>query len=294
MGFKVRCIFVGSTLELTLLLSRRLKQPLLTIEFTFYPPELAHLPAQVSPKQSPYTVLTHRNQISKTLLEILRSHIPRQPLQSRKQKEKSLPDWVSLLVHPHPEDPEGFILPDCYMHATLDFPGQSNPRGTYYHKLDPTLALSQLLRHAHFVEFPTIHVFDRDASSFRGTVVDKAGRITRDEEDTTSERAPKRKKVDPRAIAGLLGDYGSSSESEDGQVQGKDGLLMLESYSEGGDDKEHQDNDMYEGASDNPEQLSSSDTEEIPIEPERLLELMKRACEAADEDVLDWGDDTEL
>ena len=272
--------------ELILLLFWRLKQPLLTIEFTFYPPEPVSLPAQVSRKHSPHTFLVHRNQISKTLLEILRTRIPRQPSQSRKQKDNPLPEWVLPLVHPHPEDPEGFILPDCYINAPLDFPCQSNPRATYYHKLDPALPLSQLLQNTRFVEFPTVHIFDRDASSFRGTVVDRAGRITQDEQDgTSSGRAPKRQKADPCAIVGLLGDYGSSSGSEDDQSRENDGLLMLESYSEEGDDR-----GQCEGAND-PGQMSSSDTEETPIEPEKLLELVKRAREAADEDILDWGDE---
>jgi len=253
----------------------------------FYPPEPVPLPAQVSQKHDLHTFLAHRNQISKTLLEILRTRIPRQPSQSRKQKDNnSLPEWVPPLVHPHPEDPEGFILPDCYIHATLDFPCQPNPRATYYHKLDPALPLSHLLQNTRFVEFPTIHIFDRDASNFRGTVIDRAGRITQVEQDEMSNgRTPKRQKVDPGAIAGLLGDYGSSSESEDDQTQENDGFLMLESYSDEGGDQ-----GQCEGAND-PEQMSSSDTEETLIKPEKLLELIKQAREATDEDILDWGDE---
>ncbi|KAL4075794.1 hypothetical protein J3A83DRAFT_2040629 [Scleroderma citrinum] len=262
----------------------KLKQPLLTIEFTFYPPAHVPLPAEVSHDRNPHTILTHRNQISKTLLETLQSQIPRQPSHSRRHRENLLPGWVPPLVHPHPDDPEGFVLPDCYMHATLDFPYQSNSPITYYHKLDPASPLSQLLRHAHFVEFPTIHVFDRDASSFQGTVVDKSGRVAQD--DATNERAPKCKKMHPEAIAGLLGGYRSSSGSDDDQAHGKDSLLMLEGYSEEEDDS----HGMCEGEKDH-EELSFSDTDETLIKPEKLLELIKQAREAADEDILDWGDE---
>lgn len=40
-----------------------------------------------------------------------------------------------------------------------------------------------------------------------------------------------------------------------------------------------------------PEESCSSDIEGTPIKPETLLELMKRARQAADEDI-DWGDES--
>ncbi|KAI6105516.1 hypothetical protein F5141DRAFT_1124178 [Pisolithus sp. B1] len=268
----------------------KLRRPLLTIEFKFYPPSS---PTAEVVRTQPHTVIAHRNPISKTLLDILRCHIPQQPLQSRKHREHSLPDWVPPLVHPHLEDPESFAHPDCYVRASLDLHYQPTSQAEFYHKLDPTSPLLELLRNTHFVEFPTIHIFDRDASSFRGTVVDKTGRITRHRQDEAYGKAPKRRKTNAQAIAGLLGDYGSSSESEKDQTRKKDGLLMLGNYSENevmeatsGVRLSHDDDETG-----SPEESSSSDAEETPIKPEMLLELMKRARQAADEDI-DWGDES--
>lgn len=267
----------------------KLGRPLLTIEFKFYPSSTSTVE---NARTQLHTLITHRNPISKTLLDILRSHIPQQPLQSRKH---SLPDWVPPLVHPHPEDPEGFVHPDCYVHASPDFHYQPTAQAEFYHKLDPTLPLSELLRNTHFVEFPTIHIFDRDASSFRGTVVDKTGRITRHQQDEAYGRAPKRRKTNAQAISGLLGDYGSSSESEEDQPPKKDGLMMLGNYSDyevmEAASGSHLPHDIDDDAGD-PEGSSSSEVEETPLEPEMLLELMKQARQAADEDI-DWGDESQ-
>ncbi|KIO13031.1 hypothetical protein M404DRAFT_19707, partial [Pisolithus tinctorius Marx 270] len=102
----------------------------------------------------------------------------------------------------------------------------------------------------------------------------------------------KRRKTNAQAIAGLLGDYGSSSESEKDQPRKNDGLLMLRSYSENEDMETssgiHLPRDVDDEAG--PEESSSSDVEETPIEPEMLLALMKQARQAADEDV-DWDDE---
>lgn len=266
----------------------KLKRPLLTIEFKFYPPST---PTVEVVRAQPHTVIAHRSPISRTLLDVLRSHIPQQPLQSRKH---SLPDWVPPLVHPHLEDPEGFVHPDCYVRASLDFHHQPTSQAEFYHKLDPASPLLELLRNTHFVEFPTIHIFDRDASSFRGTIVDKTGRITRHQQDEAYGRAPKRRKTNTQAIAGLVGDYGSNSESENDQPQKNDGLLMLGSYSEdeimeatSGVRPSHNVDDE----TGSPEESCSSDIEGTPIKPETLLELMKRARQTADEDI-DWGDES--
>lgn len=270
----------------------KMGRPLLTIEFKFYPPSPVSPCTIETVRTQSHTVITHRNPISKILLEILQSHIPQQPLQSRKHREHSLPDWVPPLVHPHPEDPEGFLHPDCYVRANPNFHCQPTSQAEFYHKLDPTLPLSELLRNTHFVEFPTIHIFDRDASSFWGTVVDKTGRITRHRQDDAYGRALKRRKTNAQAIVGLLGDYGSSSESEKDQPRKNDGLLMLGSYSENEvmetSSGIHLPHDVDDEAG--PEESSSSDVEETPIEPEMLLVLMKRARQAADEDV-DWDDE---
>ncbi|KAF9221910.1 hypothetical protein BS17DRAFT_784161 [Gyrodon lividus] len=285
------------------------KRPLLTIEFAFYQPTT---PAStLSPPTSTYTVLSHRNQLSTTLLAALQRHAPWIPPKSQKQKENALPDWLPSLANPHPDDPEGFVPPHCYIRAGLDFlhtiyPGGApiNRNTVYYHQLDPTLNLAELLRNTHFVEFPTIHIFDPDASSFLGTVIDKTGLITRFLEDDQGSAAKRRKldqKAGLQAIAGLVGEYGSESgsQSEEGTEKKQSiGLVTLGEYSGSDDDEETptdiEDYRIQDGYPELNDHDISSDVEDTPIDPAVLLELVKQAQGAADEDGVDWGDEWDL
>ncbi|KAF9246992.1 hypothetical protein BU15DRAFT_38523 [Melanogaster broomeanus] len=284
------------------------KRPHLTIEFTFHPP--ATSASTSSPPAPTHTILSHRNQLSTTLIAALQRHAPWTASKPQKQKETALPHWVPGLVNPHPDDPEGFVPPHCYIRTRVDFlhsihtgAAPVHPNAVYYHKLDPTLNLAELLRHTHFVEFPTIHVFDPDASSFSGTVLDKAGSIARlSEDEQGGERAAKRrrlnKKVGMEAIAGLVGEYGSESGSQsEAETENKQrsGLATLGEYS-GSDDDEHTQRDtearrMQDGCQEMSDDESSSDGEDAPVDPAVLLELVKQARGAADEDLVDWGDE---
>ncbi|KIK92470.1 hypothetical protein PAXRUDRAFT_829918 [Paxillus rubicundulus Ve08.2h10] len=263
------------------------KCSLLTIEFICYPPTA---PAPVSsPPASAHTIISHQNRLSTTLLAALQRHVPWTPSKSQKQKENALLSWLPPLANPHPDDPEGFIPPHCYIRAHRDFlhtiyPGAApvNPNAIYYHKLDPTLNLAELLRSTHFVEFPTIHVFDPDASSFLGTVIDKAGSIARfSEDDQDGERVAKCRKLNReaglQAIAGLVGEYGSEdgSQSEE-EIENKQftGLATL----------------IRDRCGKLNDDGSSSDVGYDPIDPAMFV----KQAQVADEDAVDWGDEWDL
>lgn len=218
---------------------------------------------------------------------------------SQKQKENS-PDWLPSLVTPHPEAPECFIPPHCYIRANTEFPYA--PNAAYYHKLEPTLSLRELLQRTSFTEFPTIHVFDPDASSFCSTVIDKSGSVVRvlEDDQVNAARAVKRRKLNKTAgldaVFNLIGGYGSegSSHSEGGTAINSHltGLATLEAYSGSGDGVAPTNAEVEEDQS-----LSSDDdgsAEGNQLDPARLLEFVKQARSAADEDILDWGDEWDL
>ncbi|KAJ7047645.1 hypothetical protein C8F04DRAFT_917901, partial [Mycena alexandri] len=278
---------------------------LLTIEFKFHPP-----PNPLAlPSQAPdplRTLLTHRNSLDapKSLLQVLQHHI-------NERKEGVIPVWVRALACPDLTDPEAFAPPHCVMAATVDplvsaRKSKQQRAQTPYYRLDPAQPLSALLRGKHFVEFPTIEVWEE----FCGTVVDGAGAVMQqDGLDGNGEegRAPKRRKLDRKAggkaIAGLLGGYGSSSEDEDEDGKGKEkarnGLEMLGGYSGSEDEAE-------DGAAQADISMNDSDDDGVELDPAKLVELMREARgdaswtphmhaqEVEDDDLVDWGDsDTE-
>ena len=233
-------------------------------------------------------MLSHRNSLSATLLAVLQRQVT---LTLSKQKQNT-PDWLPSIVTPHPEAPECFVPPHCYIRANTEFP--QAPNTAYYHKLEPTLSLDQLLQRTSFKEYPTIHIFDPEASSFHGTVIGKSGSIVRVAEDdrvNVTKRRKLNKTVGLKAVYSLVGGYGSegSSPSEDETANNRlTGLATLEAYS--GCDKvtlqnpEPEEDQSLDSDSDVP-------TEGNQLDPARLLELVKQAQCAADEDILDWGDE---
>ena len=125
-----------------------------------------------------------------------------------------------------------------------------------------------LLRHTHFVEFPTIEIWEE----FQGIIVDAQG-VVRQPED---ERQPKRRKLNPKAgrlaINGLLGEYGSEEEEQAPNI-----LAALDNYAESADD----------------DGLNGSDDEgEVEIDPAVFLDLLRQARDetVVEDDIVDWGD----
>lgn len=274
----------------------RLKCSLLTIEFVFYPPTtLAPISSSLPPS---YKILSHRNSLSATLLAVLQHQVSLTLSKSQKQKDNT-PDWLPSIVTPHPEAPECFVPPHCYIRANTEFPYA--PNDAYYHNLEPTLSLSELLQRTTFIEFPTIHVFDPEVSSFCGTVVDKSGSVVRVSEDdqVSVARAVKRRKLNKtvglKAVFNLIGGYGSegSSHSEEGTAyKHLTGLATLEAYSGNDDDIASTNAEVEEDQSLNSDDDGSAECNQL--DPARLLEFVKQARSAADEDILDWGDEWDL
>ncbi|KAG2339899.1 hypothetical protein BDR05DRAFT_891068 [Suillus weaverae] len=290
-------------------LDAKTQAALLTIEFRFYP----GAPSQSSSAASvPYTSLVHRNPINSSLITLLQRHIPQHTYSNKDhpkpKKEHPCPDWVTSLVHPHPDDPEGFRVPLCYLPARMDFaripyyPGVGVQTGPSYYSLCPSQTLQDLLQGTHFAEFPTIHVYDPDSSTFIGNIVAKRGQPSPMSEHEDDVRAIKRRKLSAKAgrkaISGLVGDYGSESESASEKAaasQTRDELGALGNYAE----SENDDQDSAVGARTTEDDMSSTgslsaDEGESPaLHYAAVLELIKQAQGATDYDseVVDWGDD---
>lgn len=187
------------------------------------------------------------------------------------KKESSYPEWAKCLVNPgSDDDAESFTNPQCIMQALISH----QLKGPAYYSFDPSQPLINLLRHTHFVEFPTIEVWEE----FQGIIVDAQG-VVRQSED---ERQPKRRKLNAKAgrlaINGLLGDYGSEEE-EQKQKQAPNVFAALDNYAESEED----------------DGLNGSDDEgEVELDPTILLNLMRQARDepwAVEEDeMVDWGD----
>jgi len=235
----------------------------LTIEFKFHKPLDPFAPSS-QPREQPFFLMTHKNNIKSSLLTIIRSHM-KTDRRNHSKKESSYPEWAKCLVNPDSDDPESFTNPQCVMQALISH----QIRGPAYYSFDPSQPLINLLRHTHFVEFPTIEVWEE----FQGIIVDAEG-VVRQSED---EQQPKRRKLNPKAgrlaINGLLGDYGSEEEE---QEQAPNVLAALDNYAESGEDDDG---------------LNESDEEEL--DPAILLGLIRQARDepwAEEDDVVDWGD----
>lgn len=251
----------------------------MTIEFKFHPPRNP-LAQPTQQPDAPYTLLTHRNNIDTPLLALIQNHIT-------ERKEGACPAWVRALVCPEADDEEAFTAPQCVMTAVVDPLAAALSGGRTkrpYYRFDASQSLAVLLRQTHFVEFPTIEVWEE----FQGTVVDNSGAVTQEE-----EREPKRRRLDKRAggkaIAGLLGGYGSSSDEEGAEKEKvQNGLEMLGGYS-GSEDEGDGDSAAM--------QVEVDSDEEVELDPATLVELMRKARgdenwtpHTGDDDLVDWGE----
>ena len=184
------------------------------------------------------------------------------------KKESSYPEWVRCLVNPDfDDDPDSFTNPQCIMQALTSH----QIRQPAYYSFDPSQPIINLLRHTHFVEFPTIEIWE----DFQGIIVDTQG-VVRQSED---ERQPKRRKMNPKAgklaINGLLGDY--KSEDDEQEEEAPNALAALDNYAGSEDDR-----------------LNGSD-EEMELDAAILLDLARQArgeepWAVEEDDIVDWGD----
>ncbi|KAF8665784.1 hypothetical protein AX16_000231 [Volvariella volvacea WC 439] len=363
------------------------QKPYLTVEFVFHPsPNPLSKASQAS--EHPFTVITHRNDISKPLLTLLRSSM-------KSKKDTTIPLWVKSLIIPDPSNEEGgsssWTPPQCVLRARIDplsilqqnqqqshhtrlasylssslmytasqygsrtstnAPSTSNqitathapdnvgtssskgvkrkaaPRA--YHRLDPIQPLSTSLQHTHFVEYPTIEIWEE----FKGLIVDPQAETdwssanfispedgVGDQSRGDTTRPTKRRKVaskkaEKKTIVGLLGGYGSGEDDRDENGDGKrDGLALLGNYggseseaeSSGDDDGEDRKGlvgEKQENGGQMDQDIENSD-EEPELDPAAVLELVKKVRGeegwltmlqnqeevGSDGDAVDWGED---
>ncbi|KAH9482418.1 hypothetical protein JR316_0004518 [Psilocybe cubensis] len=269
---------------------------LLTIEFKFHKPMDPFSPSPQEPLP-PFTILTHRNNISSPLLTLLRSHLPER---GTTKKETATPIWARRLIFPDPDDPEAFTNPQCVMVAqvdplTLRRANLDSKSKKVFHSLDPTKPLLESLKNTQFVEYPTIEIWEE----FSGTIIDTQGILKQDEEERPVKRRKMSRKAGKMAIAGLLGEYGSEDEDELAKEEPKSVLAALGDYvdSEEGEEDNMDEAKLVEGDALEDVDLDelSDDLEgEVQVDPAVLLELM-RAARGGEwvpegDDAVDWGD----
>jgi len=248
----------------------------MTVEFKFHPPRDPLIPAS-QPPDPPFVLITHKNNINTPLLALAQ-----RATAHALAKKNAPPGWLKHFVTPDPDDPESFRPPQCVMIAHLD-PGFTISlnvgKRAAYHRFDPSKSLTLLLRHTHFVEFPTIELWEE----FHGTVVDTAGIVTQQPQE--DERPLKRRKIaGKKAMNRFLGEYGSDEEEEG---QRGNVLSLLGEY--GASDDENLGRGGLDGV--------DSDEEEVERDPAVLLELMRRAqgsgrweADNEEDEQVDWCD----
>ena len=259
----------------------------LTIEFVFHKPKDPLAPSS-RPADPPYRLYTHKNDIRNSLISLIRSKLQGPDVKSKRRE--AYPAWIKSLVFPDNQDPEAFTNPQCVMAACLD-PLVSKrlrlPSRNVYCSLDCTQPVETLLHHMHFVEFPTIEVWEE----FEGTVVDIQGVVQQEE-----QRPPKRRKLNHRAgkkaIQGLLDGYGSSDEEV--REESQKILATLEQYA--GSEDEELGPGLKEDNGTGPDDDENDGVNE-EADPRVLLELIRNLREREiawtfeKDDAVDWGDD---
>jgi hypothetical protein len=277
---------IGSFNNKLVLHSHRKRTAFLTVEYNVHPP----LALDTSPNyaQEPYTLLTHRNNFDLSLRDLFQSQISQR---TRKKSGADLPAWVKPLSLPHPDIPEAFVPPEFFIRAPSD-PLSGQSKKFAFIKLDSERKLSTLLRNKHFVEFPTIEVWEEGA--FHGMLFDGVGAF----ESQGGQRPIKRRRLDVTkghaAIAGLLGGYGSDDGEDDEEVD--TALTMLGEYE--GSDAENEQPTSEEADTDTDRVTEDGDdNEEEPeaaVDPETLLamvrEAQRRQAEDGEFEEIDWGE----
>nr|VWO95257.1 Tubulin alpha chain [Ganoderma boninense] len=295
-------------------LLNRNKTALLTVQFTFHPPRSVLAPPG-QPPDPPFTLVAHRIALETSLLSALQTHVSER---NKSKKEKGVPHWVLALALPDEDVPESFIPPLCVMSTPLDplaslhanphipQPGRILREGFY--KLDASKALGAVLKHKHFVEFPTIDVWEEDA--FHGTIVDDKGTVVR---DLVDEHRPKRRKLNSKqtakAMGGLLAAYGSDDDASDAEhSSAQNGINLLGDYAdsdeEGGAAATAFDINAEEWGDDDAEGETDEEYEGSPEELAAMLQKLReagalrdpgkdgalRGLGALDEEQVDWGE----
>lgn len=197
------------------------------------------------------------------------------------------------MILPDRDDPTSYTPPHCFMFATPDPLGKRSKQQRY-HELNSSNSLAQVLRGKHCVEFPIIDIFEE--GSFHGTIVDESGAI----ESIVEERPAKRRKLDRKAISGLVGGYGSGDEELAAEEEPR-ALHMLGEYAasdvdeaEGIDDPREERNGVGEHIKELEEDALEGSDDDLPdINGPALLELLKHA-QALNKGPLEIDDEEEI
>ncbi|CDO71314.1 hypothetical protein BN946_scf184908.g71 [Trametes cinnabarina] len=286
------------------------------LDFKFHPPRSALAPAS-QPPEPPFSLLTHRNTLETTLFAAMRAHVSER---SKSKKDKAPPTWVQELVLPDQDVPDSFAPPLCVMSTPLDPLASLNGQNHIpqpgrllrfgYYRLDPNLPIGTVLKHKHFVEFPTIQVWEEGA--FQGTIVDDRGAVVHNDADLPQ---PKRRKLDAKqakkAMSGLLGGYGS--DEEDAGEEEHNVMNLLEGYAGsdeegGGEVAEATAGVDEEWGTEDAEGVTDDEMEGDPVaDPEALAAMLQKLREAGalrdpgagsafsglggmEEEQVDWGE----
>ena len=266
----------------------RKRTAFLTVEYRIHPPPT--LDTSPNDAQEPYTLLTHRNNFDLSLRDLFQSQISQR---TRKKSGADLPAWVKALALPHPDIPDAFTPPEFFIRAPLDSLSGNSKKFAFI-KLDNERKLSTLLRNKHFVEFPTIEVWEEGA--FRGLLFDGVGAF----KSQGDQRPIKRRRLDVTkghaAIAGLLGGYGSEDGEEVEEPEVDTALTRLGDY-QGSDAENEQPTTSEEADTDTDGVMEGGDDDgeepEAVIDPETLLAMVREAQRRYGEDefdVIDWGE----
>ena len=261
----------------------------MTVEYNIHLP--ATLDTSPNDAQDPYTFLTHRNNFDISLRGLFESQI----LQRTTTKAGAdLPTWVKTLALPHPDIPDAFTPPQFFIRAPLDLLSRQSEKFGFI-RLDGERKLSTLLRNKHFVEFPTIDVWEEGA--LRGVLFDGVGTF----ELQGGQRPTKRQRLDVTkgraAITGLVGGYGSE-DGESGE-EADTALTRLGEYD--GSDAENVHPTTSEEADTDTDGLTEDDEDEdgeepndAMVDPAALLAMMrevqKRHGDDGESEEVDYGE----
>ncbi|EDR14183.1 uncharacterized protein LACBIDRAFT_305745 [Laccaria bicolor S238N-H82] len=255
------------------------KTALLTVQFKFNPPRNPFAPSSQQP-DPPFVLVTHRNNINQTLLSLIQGHV-----KDRAKSKNSCPGWVKSLVLPNPSETDSFVPPQCVMPAQINSV-TINPGSRPYYSFNPLESFVSLLRKTHFVEFPTIEIWEE----FEGTVLSTEGTIVRQKEERPLKRRKLTSKASKAAMNGLLGAYGSEEEDE---TDSQNVLSILGDYV--GSDEEFVDDERK--GEDYADADGVTDEEvDIDLDPAALLELVRQIEDGkqlrggVNNDNVDWGD----
>ena len=259
---------------------------MLTVEFVYRPPP--HLLPKNQESRQTISITSHKNDWNLTLEELVKTNVLSTP---RLKKDEKIYDWLNSLLGLGEE--EEVSAPLCVMQRSkLDNENiDLIEKGRYYYRMDWRQKLSSLLKHKHFVEFPTIEIMEE--RDFRDILINDEGIL----QDNTFDHGPKRRKLDAvtakKVISGLVGGYGSEEEGMEEETPRP--FAKVEEYDASDRDEDEDDENSEEGGNENEDaadvELNQEDYKEILGQIQAQDALI--SVDEINEDVVDWEDSDE-